>query len=110
MEHFHTDDFARFIEIKDYAGRHLFRLDDFRVIQTEIQGVRLGIEMQLHSLFFMVRSKNTLTTRHGATLVFVATLSTLFPYSGNPEEESLDIRVIRILVSQFRIGESLRDP
>jgi hypothetical protein len=66
LEHFHTDDFAGFIEIKDYARRHLFRLDDFRVIQTEIQGVRLGIEMQLHSLSFMVRSKNTLTTRQGA--------------------------------------------
>jgi len=45
LEHFHTDDFAGFIEIKDYARRHLFRLDDFRVIQAEIQGVRLGIEM-----------------------------------------------------------------
>ena len=82
MPHFHPDDFSRIAEVKDDARRDLLGVNNFRVIQLQRESVCLLVDMEFNKFPFMVRSKNTRTTRQGATCVFTITRKIRYWFSG----------------------------
>ena len=82
VKHLNADYLVVLVEVQHHAGGDFFGFDDFGVIQPEIERVGFFIDVQFHSLPFMVRSKNTLTTRFGSTDVFTATRRIRPPSSG----------------------------
>src|SRR5437867_6417774 len=82
IEHLDAHYLVLLIEIQHYARRDFFRLDNPRVVKAQIKGVGLAVNFQFHSLPFIVRSKYTLTTRSGATVVLTTTRSTRLSCSG----------------------------
>ena len=76
-------DYASFaVEIKDYSRPHLFRLDDFAFVQTEIKGIVFFINSQSHFLPRNLLSKKAVTALLGVADTFIITRSHLLPYSG----------------------------
>lgn len=82
MEDFNTDNLIALIKVQHYPGRHFLRFDDLGIIQSQVERVGFLVHVQFHSLPFIVRSKNTLTTRTGSTVVLTTTRNTRFPNSG----------------------------
>src|ERR1019366_3321974 len=75
-QHFDANHLVLLVEIQHDARRHLFRFDNWRVVQAQVKSVRFAVNLQFHSLPLIVRSKYTLTTRSGATVVLTTTRST----------------------------------
>src|SRR5205823_6616570 len=82
VEHFHSNDFISFVIIENHTGRDFLRLNDLGIVQTQVKRVGFLVHVQSHNLPFILRSKNTLTTRFGSTVLFTVTRSTLPPNSG----------------------------
>src|ERR1039457_2795163 len=82
MQKFDTDHLIVLVKIQHHARRNFLGLDDFGIIQPQVKRVGFFVHMQFHSLPFIVRSKNTLTTRTGSTVVLTATRKTRPPNSG----------------------------
>ena len=81
-QHLDANHLVLLVEIQHDPRRHFFGLDDRRVVQAQLQSVPFAVNLQFHNLPFIVRSKYTLTTRSGATVVLTTTRNTRFPRSG----------------------------
>ena len=73
VERLDANDFFFFVVIENYAGRDFLRFNDLGVIQPQVKRVGFLVHVQSHILPSILRSKNTLTTRFGSTVLFTAT-------------------------------------
>ena len=62
-----------FVVIENHARRDFLRFNDLGVIQPQVKRVGFLVHVQSHILPSILRSKNTLTTRFGSTVLFTAT-------------------------------------
>src|SRR5205814_2260693 len=69
VEHLDADHLILLVEIQDHPWRNLLRLDNRRVVKAQVKSVGFAVNLQFHSLPFIVRSKYTLTTRSGTTVL-----------------------------------------
>jgi hypothetical protein len=83
IEHLDTDHLILRAEVQHDSWGHFLGLHDGRVVQAEMKGVGFTVNLQSHSLPFIVRSKYTLTTRSGTTVLFITTRNTRSPDSIN---------------------------
>src|SRR5207248_1065641 len=67
---------------ENHTGRDFLRLNDLGIVQTQVKCVGFLVHVQPHNLPFILRSKNTLTTRFGSTVLFTVTRSTRPPTQG----------------------------
>ncbi len=65
LQHLNADDLIVGVEVEHDAGVDLLRLDDRGIVQAEVQGIGVGIDVKLHSLFLDVGSTYAVTTRGG---------------------------------------------
>jgi hypothetical protein len=94
-----------FCSLKSSTRRQFIGLDDARVVKPQVKSVGFAVNFQLHSLPFIVRSKYTLTTRSGATVVLTTTLRTRFSGSRYLAITAFESGVGRVGQFQLRLSQ-----